>query len=104
MHESTSSHKRKREELKERFCKRDETVQHSKRFNPSELSVHFGELLDKLQDCLQHYEVARFVTKFNVLMADHALKIPFFPQKLLDKLHKCETVEDLFLKFSPYLS
>lgn len=104
MHKSTSSRKRKIEELKEPFCKGDMIVQHSKCFIPSELSVRFAELLDKLQDCLQHYEVARLVTKFNVLMADHASKIPFFPQKLLNKLHKCETVEDLFLKLSPYLS
>ena len=103
MHESTSSRKRKREELNEPFCK-EQTVQYSKCFKPAELSVRFVELLDELIDCLQHYKVARLVTKFNVLMADHASKIPFFPQKVLNKLHKCKTVEDLFVKLAPYLS
>jgi len=37
-------------------------------------------------------------------MADHASKILFFPERVLCKLHKCKTVEDLFLKLSPYIS
>ena len=93
MHESTSSRKRKREEL-----------QHSECFKPSELSVCFAELMDDLMDCLRCCEVAKLITKFNVLMADHASKIPFFPHKVLHKLYRCKTVEDLFLKLSPYLS
>ena len=104
MHESTSSRKRKREEINESFCKGDLTVPHSKYFKPSELSICFAVLVDELLDCLQCCEVARLVTKFNVLMADHASNIPFFPQKLLHKLYRCKTVEDLFLKLSSYLS
>ena len=96
----TSSRKRKREDDNEK----DLMTQLSKHFRPSELSIHFNELLDKMIDCLQRCEVPRLITKFNVLMADHAVKIPFFPQELLHKLYECETVEDLLLKLSPYIS
>ena len=98
-----SSRKRKRE-VNEGSSERDLMVKQPKYFKPSELSIRFNKLLDKIIDCLQCYEVPRLITKFNVLMADHAAKIPFFPQKLLLKLHKCETVEDLLLKLSPYIS
>ena len=98
--EATSSRKRKRENDDEK----DLMAQRSEHFKPSELSVHFVELLDEITDCLQSCEVPRLITKFNVLMADHAARIPFFPQKLLHKLYKCKTVEDLLLKLSPYIS
>ena len=98
-----SSRKRKRE-ANEGSYGRDLTAKQPKYFKPSQLSIHFNELLDKIIDCLQCYEVSRLITKFNVLMADHAAKIPFFPQKLLRKLRKCNTVEDLLLKLSPYIS
>lgn len=99
----TSSRKRKRE-VNQGSCERDLTVQQSKYFKPSELSIHFIELLEKIINCLKHYKVPRLITKFNVLMADHASRIPFFPQKLLRKLGKCHTVEDLFVELSPYMS
>ena len=95
------SRKRKREETNQESCKQDLTVSdplQPKRFKPSELSIQFNELLDKLIDCLECCEVPRLITKFNVLMADHASKILFFPERVLCKLHKCKTVEDLFLK------
>lgn len=95
--------KRKRE-VNEGSCERDLMAKQPKYFKPSELSIHFNELLEKIKDCLQCYEVPKLITKFNVLMADHAAKIPFFPQKLLHKLHKCKAVEDLLLKLSPYIS
>lgn len=79
-------------------------LQQSKYFDPSELPKHFGKLFDGIMDCLQHEEIPRLITKFNVLMADHASKIRFFPQKLLDALCECETIEELFLKLSPYMT
>ena len=93
----TSSRKRKRE---------DSTVQQSKYFKPSELSIQFNDLLDKIVACIQYCKVpiARLITHFNILMADHASKIPFFPQELLHDLHECEEVDDLLLKLSPYIS
>lgn len=104
--EPISSRKRKREVISHGSCNEGSTTQQSKYFKPSELSIQFNHLLDEIIDCLQRYEVpmARLITKFNVLMADHASKIPFFPQKILDELFKCKTVEDLFLELSPYIS
>lgn len=96
--EPVSSRKRKREERQSELTVSDPQQ------SVYELSRQFADLLDELVDCLHCCEVPMLITKFNVLMADHASKIPFFPKKVLQRLYKCKTVEELFLELSPYIS
>ena len=78
--------------------------QQSKFFQPDELSTEFVNVLDKIMDCLQSCKVSRLITNFNVFMASHAARIPFFPMKLLDKIQHCKEVDELFQQLSPFFS
>jgi len=78
--------------------------QQSKLFQSDELLAEFLKVLDKIMDCMQSCNVSRLITNFNIYMASHTARIPFFPMNLMDKIQECKEVDELFQQLSPYIS
>ena len=66
---------------------------------PSNADKKFRQAVRSIKKHLEHYDVQDLVTDFNISAND----IPYFSDKVKKKLHKCETVKDMFVRLSPYI-
>ena len=60
----------------------------------------FRQTVKNIKIHLEQCDVQDLVTDFNMSAND----IPYFSDEVKKKLHKCETIKDLFLRLSPYIS
>ena len=84
--------------------KQTDDQQQSNFFQPDELSTEFVKVLDRIMDCLQSCRVSRLITNFNVFMASHTARVPFFPKDMMVKIQECKNIDELFKQLSPYIS
>ena len=74
----------------------DKALQHTK---PSDVDKKFRQAVRNIKKHLEHCDVQDLVTDFNISAND----IPYFSDEVKKKLHKCETIKDLFVRLSPYI-
>ena len=75
----------------------DKALQHTK---PSNVDKKFRQAVRNIKKHLEHCDVQDLVTDFNISATND---IPYFSDEVKKKLHKCETIKDLFVRLSPYI-
>ena len=75
----------------------DNVLRHTKL---SDVDKRFRLTVRSIKKHLEHCDVQDLVTDFNISAND----IPYFSDKVKKQLHKCETIKDLFVRLSPYIS
>ena len=66
----------------------------------SDVDKKFRLTVRSIKKHLEHCDVQDLITDFNISAND----IPYFSDKVKKQLHKCETIKDLFVRLSPYIS
>ena len=66
----------------------------------SNVDKKFRQAVRNIRKHLEHCDVQDIITDFNM----SANNIPYFSDEVKKKLHECETIKDLFLRLSPYIS